>query len=108
MAAGRLTRGQKDRLMLKHVRWPTLSARMMQSIMQIEVELGGYPQLGRTAKRAGTGIDYAASKIFLGPRLPSGRYTDNVAEVFRSAPEVSAAKYLSTLLELLKYAKNRP
>lgn len=107
LASGEMDKGDRDRAMLKHAGITNLSAAMMGSLVLMDSELGGLPQLRATTTRGAANVAFAARQILLARDLPSGVHKDRPRRVFGTAPDATAVGWLGAAKDLAKFAKQR-
>ena len=102
LAAGGFTDKEKRKFMLKVVGIRHVTARVLDSVMQIDKTLGGLPQLGVTASAGGSLAAVAAREILLSRRLGSGRYVYSPKSILTLAPQASFSDGVQTLLKFAR------
>lgn len=97
---GTLSDEERMKLTTRIVGLRHVTTRMLQSVVKIDTELSGMPQLGVAASAGGALSAIAAREIILGRNLPSGRYVMSPKEILGLDPQASVREFLAAARDL--------
>lgn len=102
---GNLPADEKMKLMTRIVGFRHVTTRMLESVVKIDEEIAGMPQLGVTAS-IGAGIGtIAAREIILDRKMNTGRYVFSPKSTLELQPQGTVRQYIRALKSLLKRSK---